>query len=150
MKPMNLLMFTVLLSFSLTGCGGEHDENGGHGEHGGGESVEVPDDYAHAVEKCEELSKEIDELIAEGHLDDVYGVANNIVKIAEKLPELAQKDLSPGMLKEVNIAAKSLAGMFSEIDNAADAGNKAETIAVHKKMKGLIADLAKHAEHGKE
>ena len=78
-------------------------------------------------------------------------MAADITKIAEKLPSLAQKDLKPEMLKEVNFKAKELAGMFDAIDEAADAGKKEDTVRLHGKMKALIADLKKHAgdDHGK-
>ena len=48
----------------------------------------------------------------------------------------------------MNIKATKLAGMFGEIDEAADAGKKAETIRVHGEMKALIAELKKHIEKG--
>ncbi|MCZ6808115.1 MAG: hypothetical protein O7F08_14255 [Deltaproteobacteria bacterium] len=149
----NLLIILALVSLALGGCGNGHDEEGGHGEHGehgAGPAVEVPDHYAHAVEKLEELSTKIDGLIADGHLEDVHRTAADIKKIAEKLPALAKTDLPAGMLKDVNVTAKQLAGTFSEIDEAADAGKKDETVAVHDRMKALIADLKKHAAHEEE
>ena len=138
-------------AFALVGgCGEDHDkdghhETGGHGAKGG--AVAVPEHYADAIAKCEELSAKIGELIGQGKLGDVHPPAADIKKIAEKLPELAQKDLPAEMLKEVNVKAKELAGTFEEIDGPADAGKKAETQKVHDKIKGLIADLKKHAGH---
>lgn len=141
------------------GCGDGHDEKGhgekGHGEKGhaeaghgaSGGAVAVPDHYKDAVAKCEELSSKIGGLIAAGKLSEVHPPAADIKKIAEKLPELAQKDLKPEMLKEVNVKAKELAGTFTEIDGPADAGKKEETVKVHDKIKALIADLKKHAGH---
>ena len=147
------------------GCGDDHAEDGhtekghsekGHGEEGhgaeghgsGGATVTVPDHYGEAIHKCEELSGKIGSLIASGKLSDVHAVAANVTKIAEKLPALAQKDLKPEMLKEVNVKAKELAGMFDAIDEAADAGKKEETIKLHEKMKALIAHLKEHAGDG--
>ena len=135
------------------GCSDGHDHGDeGHGEEGhgeahgsGGSPVTVPGHYKEAVHKCEEISGKIGGLISSGKLSEVHAAAADIKKIAEKLPELAQKDLKPEMLKDVNIKAKELAGMFHEIDEAADAGNKDETVKLHEKMKGLIADLEKHA-----
>lgn len=145
---------TLALAAALvfaTGCDKHEDhEKGGHGHGTGGGNVSVPDHYKDAVHKCEELSKKIGTLINEGKLKDVHAAAADIKKIAEKLPELAQKDLKPEMLKDVNVKAKELAGMFNEIDEAADAGKKDETIKLHEKMKALIADLEKHAEGGHE
>ena len=139
-----LCFWLALVGLALGGCSGdEHDD--GHGHHGGGGAVEVPEHYGAAVAKCEELSVKIESLIAKGNLHDVHGVAADIKKIAEKLPALAQEDLPPAKLRDVNVAAKKLAGMSSEIDAAADAGRKDDTIALHKEMKGLIAGLEEHA-----
>jgi len=141
---MTLLIGPALV---ISGCGNGDD---GHGHsHGGGGDVAVPDNYSHAVEKCEELSNKIGDLIKEGHLHDVHPVAAHIKKIAEKLAELAKKDLPCEMLRDVNVKARELAGMFSEIDDAADAGKKQETVEIHNKMKQLIADLKKYASHQK-
>ena len=133
------------LGLVFIGCGGEEEDH-----HGGGEDVTVPDHYAHAVEKCEKLSKEIDDLIRDDKLDKVHAVAKSIQMIAEKLAELAKKDLPAEMLKDVNVKAKELAGTFSEIDTVADAGDKEGTIKVHNKIKELIGHLKEHAGHAKE
>ena len=135
----------AVLGLAVGGCGKEEEHS-----HGGGGDVAVPKQYGHAVEKCEELSKNIDDLIQDGHLHDVHAVAKDIQKIAEKLPELAKHDLESDALREVNVTAKKLAGTFSEIDEAADAGKKQETIKVHNKMKRLIAVLKKQTAHAKE
>ncbi|MCZ6691842.1 MAG: hypothetical protein O7H41_19830 [Planctomycetota bacterium] len=138
-----MFVFAMALGLAFGGCT-EGDHQDGDGHHGSGETVDVPDHYAAAVEKCEELSKKIDDLIAKGDLDDVHAVAANIQKIAEKLSALAKEDLPQEKLRDVNIKSKELAGMFTEIDEAADAGKKQETIQVHDKMRGLIAELKKH------
>ncbi len=140
-----ILLTLALFGLVLGGCSKGEEHGDGH-EHGGGGNVDVPKHYGEAVERCEELSKKIDDLIAKGELEDVHAVAADIKKIAEKLPELAQVDLPAGALREVNIKAKKLAGMFSEIDEAADAGKKDETIRVHSEMKALIAELKEHVE----
>ena len=135
------------LSLVLLGCGGGEAEHE-HGEHGGGaeESVRVGPTYAEAIGQCESRSTRIDRMIVDGHLGDVHAAAASIQKIAEKLPELARKDLPAELLREINIASKKLAGLFGEIDEAADAGRKEDTIQVHDRMKALIADLKKHAD----
>ena len=139
------LTMLALLGLVLGGCGEEKEH-----EHGGGGTVDVPQHYGDAVEKCEQLSKKIGELIASGHLDDVHAAAADIKKIAEKLPGIAQEDLPPSMLRDVNLKAKELAGMFSAIDKAADAGNKEETVKLHNRMKELVAGLLKHVAHAKK
>jgi len=151
MRTCGILALAAAWSLAV-GCGDGHDDHkaGGHGEKGhgaAGGAVAVPDHYKDAVAKCEELSNRIGNLITAGKLSEVHPPAADIKKIAEKLPELAQKDLKPEMLKEVNVKAKELAGTFTEIDEPADAGKKDETMKVHEKIKALIADLKKHAGH---
>ncbi len=136
----------VLVTLGFQSCGEGESEH----EHGGGGTAAVPEHYSAAVEECARLSRQIDEHIAEGHLDDVHPIAADIQKIAEKLPALAQDDLPADLLREVNIKAKELAGMFAEIDEAADAGKKEETVAIHNRMKALIADLQQHASEAEE
>ena len=168
MRRSGLFLMLAAAWLMAAGCGDDHDHGdaghpedghaeaghheGGHGSGGG--TVSVPDQYSEAVRKCEEISKKIGALISSERLSEVHAAAADITKIAEKLPELAQKDLKPELLKEVNIKAKELAGMFNEIDEAADSGNKAETIKLHTKMKALIAELVEHAgdghDHGHE
>src|SRR6266545_6114968 len=136
MKTTLTMTFAAAIGF-LTGCSDSHDHgSGGHDseKHGGaGGTVTVPADFAGAVAKCEELSNQIGSLITACKLSEVHAAAADIKKIAEKLPELAQKAMPPGMLKDVNIKAKDLAGTFSEIDEAADAGKKEEAIKVHER-----------------
>lgn len=133
---------------SLAGCG----EEPGHGSkphsHGSeSASVAIPARFADAVGKCEELSGRIGGLIASGKLSEVHGAAEGVRKIAEKLPELAQKDLPPAMLKDVNVKAKDLAGLFDPLDKAAHAGKKEETEKLHAQMKALVSELKAHAGH---
>jgi len=140
----------VMLGLVLGGCGSEHGEDGHDHGSGSSASITIPEHYAEAIQKCEELSMKIGDLIAKGRLNEVHPAAENIKKIAEKLPEMAQKELPADLLRDVNIKAKKLAGMFVEIDEPADAGNKEETIKVHNKMKGLIAKLKIYAKQAKE
>jgi len=142
-KCMGLVGLLVLLSVALVGCdkhdGHDHGPDGHSHDKGG--TVKVPEKYQDAVAKIEVLSDKIGGLIEAGKLDELHASANDIKKIAEALSEKAQKELALGDLKQVNISAKALAGMFSELGKAAHSGNKAETIKVHQKMKGLIAAL---------
>ncbi len=139
-----LIVAAALCNFALLGCTGDSGHDDGH-EHGGGGNVTVPDHYADAVAKCEELSEKIEHLIESGKLDQVHSAAADIQKVAEKLADLAKKDLPPGDLREVNVNARKLAGMFSAIDEAADSGKKDETIRIHREMKALIDALKAHA-----
>lgn len=118
----------------------------GHGAEGG--AVIVPDHYKNAVNKRDELSTKIGGLINSGVLNNVHPFAADIKMIAEKLTDPAQKDLKQEMLKDMNVRAKELAGMFQEIDQVADAGTKEETTKLHERMKTMIAELKKHAQQG--
>lgn len=137
------LVMAAALGFVIGGCG--KDEHEKHGAHGGSGGTHVPESYAEAVKECEELSAKIDSLIASGKLADVHKAAQGIKEIAEALPSIAGKELSQEAQKEVAENAPALAALFTEIDEAADAGMKADTIKVHGKMKELIAALRAHA-----
>lgn len=128
--------------------GGHDHEDKGHASHGG--DVAVPDRYKDAVAKCEDLSNRIGGLVQAGTLRDVPGAAGDIKKIAEKLPELAQKDLKPEMVKEVNVTSKELASLFDEMDEAEHKGDKAAMQKAHDRMKALIVELKKHTGTGHE
>lgn len=143
---------TVLLGCLFAGgCGGEQkqDSDAG-GEHGHGDTEEVtriPDTYGAAVATCEEHTRQIAELIESGKLHDVHAEAAYIRDIARKLPALARVSMPPGMLKDINLKSKELAGLFDAIDKAADSGDKEGTIRVHEQMKELVAALKAHEGH---
>ncbi len=144
---MRIVCSMVILAAGLAGgCGKEEEHKHGEPAHGAGPSGPSPTTYAAAMEQMEKHSGNIASLIAAGKLADVHHEAEEIKRIAEGLPELA-KSMAPDMLKVVNLKSKEIAGMFGEIDEAADAGKKDETVKLHEKLKGLIADLRKHATH---
>lgn len=101
----------------------------------------IPANYAGAVAKMEEHLKAIDGLVAAGSLDKVHGVAEKISKIAEKLPSLAPKDDRAHVEK----VSKEVVALFGEIDEAADAGKKEETVKAVTKYKAKLAELKAHA-----
>lgn len=144
---MRKLMLATLIAVALTGCpkdghGDGHDHaHGGAAGHGGGGTIEVPARYAEAVAKCKELAARIDTLVAESKLAEVHPVAADIKKIAEALAAKAQAELVPEVLRDVNVKATALAGTFSEIDAAADGGNKDGTVAANTKIKQLVTEL---------
>jgi hypothetical protein len=98
-------------------------------------------DYSGALAKIEEHLKAIDALIAASDLDKVHSSAEKISHVAETLPALAPKDDKA----EVEKIAKEIIALFKEIDDAADAGKKAETIKVVAKYRAKVAELKKHA-----
>ncbi len=101
----------------------------------------VPKDFSGALAKIEEHLKAIDGLIAANDLDKVHSSAEKISHVAEGLPALAPKDDKA----EVEKVAKEIVALFKEIDDAADAGKKAETVTVVGKYRSKVAELKKHA-----
>ncbi len=108
---------------------------------------EIPATYAAAVEKTEVHLKAIKDLIDKGDLEKVHSVAEKISMICKKLPEMAAKDDKA----DVEKLSRATIDLFKEIDDAADAGKKDETMKVYKKYADNIAGLKKHAkeEHHK-
>ena len=140
---------TVFLAcLFVVGCSGEQKQDshagGEHGHGDRGETAEIPTTYSAAIARCEAHTRRIAELIESGELHDVHAEAAQIRDIARKLPELAKTSVPPGMLKEINLTSKELAGLFDAIDNAADSGDKEGTIRVHEQMEDLVADLKAH------
>jgi hypothetical protein len=101
----------------------------------------VPTNYKDAIAKIEEHLKAIDGLIAANDLDKVHASAEKISHVCEGLPALAPKD----DVAEVTKVSKEIIALFKEIDDAADAGKKAETIKVVEKYRAKLAVLKKHA-----
>ncbi len=133
---------TVLLAcLFVVGCSGEQERAGEQGHADTGEASEIPNTYSVAVARCEAHTRQIAELIESGELHDVHAEAAYIRDIARKLPELAKASMPPGMLKEINLKSKELAGLFDAIDKAADSGDKEGTIRAHNRMKELVAAL---------
>jgi hypothetical protein len=104
----------------------------------------VPKDYKGAVSRIEEHLKQIDDLIKANDLEKVHAVAEKISQVCEKLPALADKDHRALVEK----TSKEVIALFKEIDEAADAGKKAETVAVANQYKAKVAELKKHAGGG--
>jgi len=140
---LNALALTAI--FAATGCDKKepHDH---HGKEGSKQPGAMPTTYKDAIAEIRHHSDEIAGLITSNKLADVHHEAEEIKKIAEHLPELAQKAGMGGeMMKEINLKSKDLAAMFEDIDLAADSGKADETKKLHEKMKALISDLGKHA-----
>lgn len=104
----------------------------------------VPADYPGAVARIEEHLKTIDGLITSSALDKVHAVAEKISRVAEKLPSLAPKDDRAHVEK----VSKEVIALFGEIDEAADAGKKDETVKVLSKYRAKVAELKAHAKGG--
>ena len=100
----------------------------------------VPNNYKDAVARVEELLKAIQGLIDTNDLEKVHAVAEKISYVCEKLPELAPHDDKA----DVEKTCKAVIALFGEIDEAADAGKKRETIQVFSKYKLKVGELKKH------
>ncbi|MEE9263466.1 MAG: hypothetical protein V3V11_03320 [Vicinamibacteria bacterium] len=102
----------------------------------------VPDNYKDAVARIEEHMQTIQGLIDTNDLEKVHAVAEKISYVCKKLPALAARD----DLTEVETTCKVIIGLFSEIDEAADAGKKRETVQVFGKYKTKVKELKKHVD----
>ncbi len=101
----------------------------------------MPDSFKAGVARLEELHKTIDHHIEHGELPKVHRVAEEMKLVANKMKELAQMDVAEDQRVEAGRLCNEIAGYFTPIDEAADAGKKGETEAIHKKMGAAIAKL---------
>ena len=162
-----LLGFLALLSVAwLSGCGSpastpktgtdKHSKDDhkdpkdtGHKDHKPGDhdkpltdkDVKMPDSFNAGVARLEELHKKIDHQIEHNELKDVHRTAEEMALVANKMKELAQKAVAEDKLAEAGRLCNEIAGYFKPIDEAADAGKKADTEAIHKKMGEAITKL---------
>lgn len=116
-----------------------------HDEHGGEalteESVKTPESFAAGVSRLKELHQEINGLIQQNKLDDVHHAAQEMGILARKMKTLASRDIAEAKRADAGRLCNDIAGYFSPIDEAADAGKKDETITIHKQMADTIAKL---------
>lgn len=103
--------------------------------------VQMPDSFKAGVTRLEELHKTIEYQIEHGELAKVHRVAEEMALVARKMKELAQKDVPQDKQVEAGRLCNEVIGYFRPIDEAADAGKKAETQAIHEKMGKTIGNL---------
>ncbi len=103
----------------------------------------TPPTYGEAVARIEEHVKTIQGLVDAGKLASVHLVAEKISAICEKLPGMAPKDGAT----EIASACKTMRSLFDEIDKAADAGKKPETVQALGKYRAQLEILKRHV-HG--
>lgn len=117
----------------------------GHEEHSGKalteESVPTPASFAAGVARLKELHQEINNLIQQNKLDDVHHVAQEMGIVARKMKTLASRDVAEAKRADAGRLCNDIAGYFSPIDAAADAGKKDETMKIHMQMADTIAKL---------
>ncbi len=100
-------------------------------------------DYSSIVSMMEAHLDEIQELIDSGQLLKVHPVASKISRLAESLPNA--KDFPEDDRSKVESTCKEIISLFAEIDKAADAEKKAETIQVLDKYRNKVTALEKYA-----
>ena len=143
------LVMLILTSLFIAACSGDQkQESQAHDD--AEKNIKAPESYSAAIEQCEFLLVEIEELIEKGELSKVHKEAAKIRDIARKLPQLAKNGIPLENLKNINIKSKELAGMFTEVDEAADSGDKDGTILAHQTMKTLVEELKLHTNHNEE
>jgi hypothetical protein len=122
--------------------GADHEE---HHEHDGQalteESVKMPESFAAGVARLKELHEGINHLIEQNKLADVHHSAEEMAIVARKMKPLAARDVLEDKRAEAGRLCNDIAGYFSPIDEAADAGKKDAMIAIHKQMADTIGKL---------
>ena len=118
-------------------------KEGGHDEKALTEKdVKMPDSFKAGVSRLEELHQKIHhEIEEEGGLKHVHRIAEEMALVATGTKRLAGKDLPGDKQTEAGRLCNEVAGYYKSIDEAADAGKKAETQAIHKKMGTAIEKL---------
>ena len=120
----------------------DHADGHAHDDHALTEKdVKLPDTFNAGLARLTELHGKIDHLIEHGELSEVHRVAEELSLVAKKIKQLARQELPEDKQTEAGRLCNELAGYFSPIDAAADAGNKAETQAIHEKMRAAIDKL---------
>ena len=131
---------------------GDHKKGDEHkgGQHAAGDhddkpltekDVVMPASFKAGVARLEVLNDKIGHHIEHGGLAKVHRVAEEMALVAKKMKELAQNDVAEASRAEAGRLCNEVAGYYKPIDEAADAGKKAETEAVHKKLGAAIAQL---------
>lgn len=106
------------------------------------DDVKMPESFAAGVAQLTELHQKINQLIEHNELADVHRAAEEMAIVARKMKELASKDIAEDSRTEAGRLCNEIASYFNPIDEAADAGKKDETIAIHHQMADTIAKLA--------
>jgi hypothetical protein len=124
---------------------GDHHEAGHEHGHAGEaiteDDVKMPESFAAGVARLNELHEKIEHLIEHNELSDVHRVAEEMAILARKMKTLAARDIGEANRTEAGRLCNEIAAYFTPIDEAADAGKKEETIAVHNQMATTIARL---------
>lgn len=124
-----------------------HKEDGHHDKTLTEKDIKMPDSFKAGVTRLEELHKIIGHHIEHGELAKVpHPAAEEMALVAKKMKELARKDVPEDKQTEAGRLCNEVAGYYKAIDEAADAGKKAETEAIHMKMAAAIENLKKLAQ----
>lgn len=130
---------------------GDHKEAAHkHGDHAEGshdekplteKDIKLPDSFKAGVARLTKLHETIEHQIEHGELAKVHRSAEEMALVAKKMKELARHDLPEDRQTEAGRLCNEVTGYFGPIDEAADAGKKPETQAIHKQMEEAIAKL---------
>jgi hypothetical protein len=118
-----------------------HHDDGHHGKPLTEQDMKLPASFTAGVARLTELHKNIDHLIEHDELEDVHRTAEEMAIVARNMKELAAKDLAEDKRTDAGRLCNEVAGFYKPIDEAADAGKKDETIAIHKQMATAIGRL---------
>lgn len=103
--------------------------------------IKMPTTFKGGVTRLEELHKVIATQIEKNMLAKVHRTAEEMALVANGTKRLAQKAVAEDKLADAGKLCNEIAGYYKPIDEAADAGKKAETEALHKKMGAAIGKL---------
>lgn len=126
---------------------GDHHDGGHHAGHDHAakalteEDVKTPDSFAAGVTRLKELHQKINDLIEQNKLADVHRTAEEMAIVARKMKPLAARDIAEDKRTDAGRLCNDIAGYFSPIDEAADAGKKDETMKIHMQMADTIDKL---------
>ena len=112
------------------------EEKVGHDHHES--SAAMPTTAAAALDKAQDLDKQIVALVKAKNLKPVHELAEQMTETLNMLPGLS-KDLPADKLKRVEGAVKNLAKALDAMHDAADEGNQAGT----EKQLGAVESLLK-------
>lgn len=146
MKPMMNVFGAVLvaaLAFGWTHSIRAEEDPKFHNKDG---SMKMPENYADAVAGIEHHTETIQKAIKDGKLDTLHKHGEEVKMLALMLAKLASKPdskVAEGDIKEINLTAKKLAATYEPLDEAGDAGKKAESQKVCDEIVALTAVLKK-------
>ncbi|MCI0341825.1 MAG: hypothetical protein L0216_11860 [Planctomycetales bacterium] len=142
-------MLGASLAVGSPGCGkkDEHVHGTGPGQHVHDQpaltekDVKMPATFAEGVHHVEDLAAKIEAHAAGGTLGKVHRAAEEAKLVADRMADLAQKDVPAEKRAGAVAACRAVAAMFPDLDKAGDSGQKDETMKLAAKMKEHVASM---------